>query len=273
MRARRWLNLALAGVVTLLAFFAWRTPQSPDTYAVSRKTPESVATVRIERPGQASVVLQGQNGAWRMRQPFAARANPERLQRLLDFLRARAERRLPAENLARYDLDKPLLTLAFDDERFLFGPTAPLDGRQYVANGAYVYLLDPRLALAAYGRPGDFADPRLLEDGARVVAIDTATLKARLDAAGHWQLTPANETLSQDRLNRWADAWRLADAIGVEPRPPGKALGTLRLGLRDGRAIELEILATTPEFVLVRQDEGLAYHFPAQAAASLLAPR
>jgi hypothetical protein len=229
--------------------------------------------VRIERPGQAAVVLQKQNGAWRMRQPFAARANPERLQRLLDFLHARAERRLPAENLARYDLDKPLLILTFDDERFLFGPTAPLDGRQYIANGAYVYLLDPRLARAAYGQPGDFADARLLEDGARVVAIDTATLEARLDTTGRWQLAPPNDSLGQDRLNRWADDWRLAYATGVTPRPPGKALGTLRLSLLDGRTLTLEILATTPEFVLARQDEGLAYHFPAQAAATLLAPR
>lgn len=273
MKSRWWINLALTALVLLLGALVWRGPSpQTDSFALSSLAPEAVTDLRIEKPGQPAIVLEKRSGIWRMTAPFSARGNQERISHLLDFLRTASARRLPAEHLKRYDLDKPLLTLDFNGQHFIFGPTAPLDGKQYVASNGFVYLIDPRQAIGAYGRAGDFADPRLLEDGAQPVAIDTGTLSAKRDASGRWTLTPANPEFGQDALNRWADAWRSAYARTVQARGQDTPQGSVRLNLQDGRSLELQILSEKPDLTLARPDEKLEYHFPPELAATLLHP-
>lgn len=273
MKSRWWLNLALAALVLALGVLVWRGPApQTDSFALSSLAPEAVTGLRIEKPGQPAIVLEKRGGLWRMTAPFSARGNQERITHLLDFLRTSSTRRLPAEHLERYDLDKPLLTLDFNGQRFIFGPTAPLDGKQYVASNGFIYLIDPRQAIGAYGRAGDFADPRLLENGAQPVAIDTGALSAKRDATGHWTLTPSNPELSQDALNRWADAWRTASARTVQTRTESAPQSAVRLTLQDGRSLELQVLSEKPDLTLARPDEKLEYHFPPEMADTLLHP-
>ena len=89
---------------------------------------------------------------------------------------------------------------------------------------------------------------------------------------GKWVLKPPGGDLSQDDLQRWADDWRHASALRVEPYGKGAPVAEVKMRFRDGRALSLGILSREPEVALLRPDEKLVYYLSRAAAKRLLAP-
>ena len=73
--------------------------------------------------------------------PFEARADRSQVERLLEITSAGSKEKLAATDLARFDLDRPVLTVTLGDQRFAFGTMNPLNQEQYVLAGDAVYLL------------------------------------------------------------------------------------------------------------------------------------
>ena len=69
------------------------------------------------------------------------------------------------------------------------------------------------------------------------------------------------------------DEWRHARALSVEPYTgkPVRERVTITI-IDDGktRLLEFGVLARKPEFVVVRKDENLEYHFPEDIGARLM---
>jgi len=274
MKARLLLNLALAAAVIALALAVWLDPApKASAYPLSTLKPETVGKIRIDKPGQPAVVLEKTAAGWRLAAPFAARADAARTERLLALLSLTASERFAATDLARFELDKPLLSLALGPQRFDFGGLNPLTQQQYVATQDSVYLLDPRAAVDAYAKAADFAAKGLLAPGEQPVGFDLPSHKLERDGNGKWSATPPLPEVGQDGFNRFADEWRNASALLVQPYDGSKPLAALRLHLADGRSLELRVLQEQPDFVLLRQDEKLQYHFLPQMRERLLQPK
>ncbi len=269
-------------------------------------SPVDITHIRIERPGKSPIVLErianipesvppatpaGTNAAeggkmtnnasptsqedtWRLVAPLEARANRFNVDALLRLAKAKREAEIPFDpaDLAKYGLDKPHATVWLNDTQIRFGEGHPLKDQYYVHCGSGVYLVDGR-----YFRPvaypySNYIDTRLIETGRRPVAFRFPHFSLTLKD-GVWNREPEENNLTTDRVNEFVQEWERARALSVE-RYSGKPVrARIRVMLKDrGRQKELTlgILAREPEFILLRADERLEYHFPEGAARRLL---
>jgi hypothetical protein len=287
---RRWISLGvLCLLVIALAAWVLRKPKAPDSeaHALSTLTAAQVTRIRLERvvpasaPGNdastrkpsaaTTALLERQADGWHMVQPVTARADAFTIERLLAMLDARSLARYPAKDLARYGLEEPIARVTFNDETFSFGAVNTMTREQYVLaqNGVYAIPLSQRTTLP---RDAPSLISRALfapdETPVRFALADfTATL-----ADGRWTFDPAGEDPGPDERNGWVAAWRQANAARAQPYDGRKPLSDVNVTLQDGRTIHLGVLQREPEFVLLRSDERIEYHFLAETGKRLLSP-
>lgn len=267
----RWLTnlLLLAVVLAAAAALFWpREPGPASGLALSALTPQTITQIRIEPTGRAAVVLQKRGDAWFMNEPYAARADLNRVQGLLSLSQARSEKKFAATDLARFELDKPLARVTLNQQLFTFGGVHPLNQLLYVQTGDAVYLVSPVYFSDVAKRTEDYLSKQLLPETAQPIGFASDKVKwQRID--GQWQRTPAKAEITQNDANRHADIWRQALASEVSAQG-GKAQGQIELTLADGKRIHFDILQRAPELVLWRADEKLAYRFGQETSKQLL---
>ena len=269
-----WLNLLLAGIVAALGVLVTLKPDSsgPHEYSLATLNPGGARSIQIERPGAKPIVLEKRDNAWVMSAPLAARADPERIQRLLAIAGAQSSNRIAATDLARFELERPTARITIDGQSFDFGMVSPVTREQYVLTGEAVYTVGLQYAAALPGEPADVIDKQLLSAAETPVRFEFAAFAVAKDKTGKWTLRPSHGELSQDDFQAWQDGWRNASALRVEPYTSGKPLGTIKVGLATGTELVLTILAREPQLALLRTDENLVYYFLKEPAQRLISP-
>lgn len=280
---RSWISLGvLFVVVVVLAVWVAYRPKTADSeaHAISALTASQVTRMRFERTIQAttsssegakSAVLERRPDGWHMIRPVPARADSFYVERLLALLEERSLARYPVKDLERYGLDKPLARLTLNDETFNFGAVNTMTREQYVLarDGVYAIPLSQRTAL-----PRDVTSlisRALFAAGEIPVGFQLESFTATLED-GRWIFDPAGEDPGPDERNAWVAAWRQANAVRTRPYDGRKALMNVHVVLQDGRKIGLGVLQREPEFVLVRSDENIEYHFLPDVERRLLRP-
>ncbi len=277
MRNRWLLNLILLVVIAGLALFAiYRPTKDLDSGpALTSLAPDSIKHIAIERAGQPPIVLEQQQRQWRMTSPRPGRANVFKVDQVRRIAAARSENKFEVrpEELGRYGLDRPQLTLRLDDATIVFGVSHPLKPQYYVRIGDTVHLVSIRHFGSVAQADSDFLDTRLLEEEFKPTAFKLPAFALSL-VDGVWQRAPALENLATDQVNAFVEEWRQARALSVERHtgkpPPAPLTVTGQMAGDPPKVLKLGIIATSPEFVLYRQDEGLAYHFTEETGKRLL---
>jgi Domain of unknown function (DUF4340) len=268
-----WLNALLAAAVAALGAWVYLKP-SGDAAAnqpLSALKFAEARSVRVERGASPLYTLEKQQESWRLTAPFAARADEFRVRQLLEFLEGWAASRLAATDLAQFELAPPALRVTVNDQSFGFGMISPITREQYVLAGNAVYVVNPRYGAQIPANAVDLASKQLFTPDEAPLRFELKQFMVE-QRDGKWTQTPAASDLSQDDFVRWAEAWRGAAALRVEPHSGRKPLETIQVQLKDGTALALGLLAREPELVLGRPDEKLQYHFRADAAKHLLSP-
>ena len=273
MRRTWWINAVLAAAVAALGLFVFLKPRADALveHPLAAFKPDAARTIRLERPEATGVVLEKRGEEWVLTAPFAARADPVRVQRLLAIAGAKSAIRLAATDLPRFELDRPVARLTIDAQPFDFGMVNPVSREQYVLTGGAVYTIALGYGAALPGNPGDLIDKRLLRTNETPVRVELEKFTVAREEA-RWVLRPPGGDLSQDDLQRWVDDWRHASALRVEPFVRGVPLGAVRMQFRDGTALSLGILGREPEIALLRPDEKLVYYLFKGSAQRLLSP-
>jgi len=275
----RWLlNVALAIVVTILALVAIYKPgtrKEPEATPLTAVPAEAVTRLRLLRPKQPDVVLERRDDAWWLAAPRRARANAFRVGELVRLATTPVKTRFPAapEELARYGLDRPIATLFVNSAEIRFGAMHPLHSELYVLHAGQVQLVPAAVLRATTGPVDDLLSLNLLDDKTKIVALRLPGFSLRQNEQGAWVRTPELKDLESDRVNRFIDEWRYARALSVAPARTTTARERALITIADGartRTLEFGIVARKPELVIVRRDEKLEYHFPADNAARLL---
>jgi hypothetical protein len=274
MRRLPWLNALLLLVVAALGAFVYLKPSvdSRNENALSKLKVSEANTIRIERPGATAISLEKKSAGWRVTAPLSARADETRVQRLLSIVEAKSAVRMPATELARFELDPPSASLTIGTQAFSFGMVNSLTREQYVMTGDAVYAVNPRFGAALPATSVEVASKQLF--GADEIPVRIALKDFSLEQRdGKWTLSPApSDVPSQDDYARWVDGWRFASAIRVEPYVGGKPRQDVEVRLKSGAAITLGILASGASLVLTRPDEKLQYYFNIETAKRLLSP-
>jgi hypothetical protein len=281
---RSWLSLlALAVVVAALGAWVYQRPKAGEslTYALSTMKPGQVARARLERtgaprlPGETppvtAIVLERRNGEWRMSEPYAARADAFQVERLLSILEARSTARYEADDPARFGLKAPMAVLKTDDQTFAYGAINPTTREQYVMTGGKVYVVPLNYAATL---------PRNVEALLTKQLFGAEEVPVRFDLPGFtvamqdgtWAVAPITNEAGPDERNAWVAAWREASALTVSRYPGPSPEQEISVVLKNGRTITLGIAQRSPDVVLVREDEGIAYQFFGEPGRKLLMP-
>lgn len=276
MSTRALLNFGLSALVLALGALIWLWPRladDPSWYGVSTLTPGDAREIRVARQGLPAIrLVKGGDGRWRSVEPLPARADGGKAARILELLSARSTQRLPKENLERFGLASPTLTVTIDRQRFDFGMLNPVTGQQYLLAGDAVFLIEPRHGAAMPLTVADVLNRAPLAPGDTPRRFQLPGFSV-MQREGKWVAEPPAPDLSQDDYNRWVDGWRFALATLSEPaQDPKASLGSISIQLADGRELRLEIQQREPELVLLRVDEGIRYRFPASVGERMLAP-
>ena len=275
MNSRTALNIGVAAATLALGAFLYFSMHKASTDAVEQfalipERIEDVARIEIQRRGQNAIVLERKATDWRMTEPRQARLDEMQLARVLDVARFRSMGRMSADDLVRFELDKPWAQIRFNRHAVDFGTINALTQELYLRSGDHVYAVPSRLGAAV---PGDIAKllaHRLFAPDEQPVAFEHKRFALKHDGV-RWVLTPPDPGLSQDDLIRWVDQWRLASSIATQPGSAKQPAESIKIELRDGRSVVLTVLERMPNLVLQRQDELLQYHLPASRVETLLA--
>lgn len=275
MSHRAVLNLLMLGAVAGLSALVFLQPgieTPPPVPTLTDRTPEAIARVRIERPGQTAVVLEKREGGWLMLEPLSLPANGFRIQTLLEVLGAATERSYAVQDLelARFGLDPPRASLVLDDLHLDFGDTEPLSGRRYLRVGDRMHLVTDRFYHPIVsGAPG-FVHLGPLGPEAEPVAIEVPELTLRLQG-GRWVAEPEHSEAGADAVQGLVDAWRTAQAITVRALESPGAGRPAAVTLKGQEApLRFLVSETSHALVLARPDVGIQYHLPRESGDRLL---
>ena len=282
---RTWISLALlATVVAALGAWLYLKPAARDseTQTLSALKSADVKRVRVERfnvaqapsPGskpQLAVALERHEDNWRITAPFAARADTFQVGRLLMILDARSAVRYPAADLARFALDRPSAKVTLEDQVFAFGAINTTTREQYVLTGDSVYLIPLGPGAALPRDPNALIARELFAPGETPVRLELPEVTAALQD-GTWRIEPAQKDASADDRVAWIGMWQHAIALRAARYDGAAPAQTARVTLKQGPPVTMGIAQREPELVLVRTDEGVAYHFAGGIGKRLLSP-
>lgn len=270
-----WVNLGLALLVAALGWLVFLKPEAPSDTALHKLSTLSAAqidSISIAPANKPRMELRKRQNTWFITEPFQARADAARIESLLGLLTAQSEKRMVTTDLARFELDRPLARLKLGSQEFAFGATQPLTNQLYVHTQGAVFLISPVYFVDAAQPAQAFISKRLLADDEIPVAFEFTRFALTRDN-GTWRMTPPTGTLTQDAANAFADEWRHALARAVSQPADFKGTERIVLRLASGKSLTLQAAQQAQEWVVLREDEKLAYHFSLDAAQRLRNPQ
>jgi len=137
MRNRILINLVLFIIVALTAGFLFLTDQDTGERPVERLTtidPATIEDIRIIRRDLDDLVFRKGPQDWFMSTPYDYYANPQRIQTLLNLLQSISLTQLDfnPDELHRFLLDNPKVSVKLNELQIDFGDTSPLGDQRYV---------------------------------------------------------------------------------------------------------------------------------------------
>lgn len=115
---------------------------------VTALDPATVTHLEVHCQSCTTRVFERVDGIWRMREPYAAAANPKAVQRLLAMLRAPVRTHTPMADYdpAKLGLDPPQITVVADATRIDIGGEDPIDHDRYVRVGGELLRVPDRFS-------------------------------------------------------------------------------------------------------------------------------
>lgn len=248
-QTRRWLlNLALLVLVGGLGALAWWQMQQPAAQpdTLLRLTRADITRVTIAREWESNtpdvIRLERTGERWRMLEPKQLDTNPARISQLFTLLdeTVTAVYDATGKDLTQYGLEPSHVSLAFNDERLVFGAENPISRTRYVLHEGKIKLVSEAVFGLLTGDAMTFVANTLVPEGRTVKAV---LLPDGFDsgAAGLLQ------------------KWQSADALRVEAYENEVSKGKIVLTLDDGSTLTLDLLSDAGELILANIASGIRY--------------
>lgn len=273
MGRRGWLNLVLLLVVIALAALVYVEPGKETGQLVTLTSVDTAAVQRItlERPAAETVVLQRQDGVWRMAEPVAVAARTFQVERLLEMLAQESQQQYPAQglDLSKYGLQPPRARLVVDGVELAFGKINPLNSRLYVVADDVMHMVAQNDIALLTGGWSEFVSTALLPNEA-LVRLEVPGLGRIERGEDGWRYEGATAPDSADQMQALVDAWQHARALRVRPLQAADMSGEVVVQLVSGTDLRFALQSGDDALVLQRRDLGLEYVFDAAQVQRLL---
>lgn len=153
--------LAACIVALVIVFSMHEESDQPPAVPLTHLAPATITRIQVEQLGQPVMTLRHQADGWQMIVPQLARADTQRVKRLLAALGELTALQYPVDtiNLAEAGLDPPAWSLIVNDTRIDFGSLNPSSLLRYLRRGDTVYLVMDRIAPLLVGGAKVFLAP------------------------------------------------------------------------------------------------------------------
>jgi hypothetical protein len=270
MKSRLFLNLGLLAIIAVLGILAFFEPGKKEAEKQALAAVDENTLTMVTLKNKETITFEKKDGHWRLTAPLQAPANEIRVRQLVDIAKSGIDAQYPvqAEDLAKFELDKPKATLILGNTTLVFGGSDPINMRRYVQAGDTLYLVNDDFFHHLTASATDYVDKKLLPENAKVREISIPGLKAVLGPDGRWTREPPSE--AKPDLGELATLWATARAIDVRRLEKPVQGDAVRIGLAEGNPVEFVIVQREPDLVLARQDLGLQYELTGETARQLL---
>jgi hypothetical protein len=255
------LNLALVVAAAALGAGIWlaqkKIEKGPPLTPIAS---EALNRIRIAHPGAPVIELKKDASHWQLTAPVQAEADALEINALVDLAGKETHDPIAAPDLKQLGLDPPAYTITLNDTAIDFGGVEPIRYRRYVKVGASVALIEDPASAALDKDYNDLVAKELLPAGAVIEKVELPKLTLDKNAAGQWQLVPADSAAGADQMQRLADGWQHARAMWNEMATPADLKADrVKLTLKGGAVREFIVAATEPQLKLQRADLKVNY--------------
>jgi len=272
--SRNLLNLILLVVIgILIAVIVFKPGQkTPPVVRLTSLSKSAIHKIEITHIGASKIVLEKKDNKWRMLAPYAIAADNFKADSVTELAEATSTAQYPiqkGEDLKRYGLDFPRLTVTFNDTYKLeFGGTEPLKYQRYVRIGDTLHLIFDRFYYNLSAAPPEFVDHALLPESSVITQLILPDLSLK-QAGDKWQAQPAVKQLSNDQVNELLDNWTGAHATQMLEYKPAKVSEQVQVYLKgEDKPLVFDVLHEKD--ALGRADLGIQYKFTSDIGHSLL---
>ena len=279
MSTRTLLNLGLAvlavALVLVVVYRPGLEPGAAPQAIITDLAHGEVVSITVTRESPEQLTFTKQDGRWHLftgeRELPAAEFQVNALLRLLQ---ATAENYYPAASLdlAQLGLEPPQATVSFNDMQIRFGVTEALEDRRYVQVDDTVYLINDQYQHLLTSEPHNFIMRTLLAERGAIARLELPGMTLSQSGAAHWQLDPANDSVSADALQQLIDNWKNASALYVSAYDGAETTERVTIHTTgQPEPLVLQVVSHAPDLILARPDWGIKYHLTTGLEGSLFA--
>lgn len=284
-------NLQLFIVVIILSLIAWFQPGLQQTVVnyLSNLQAEDINTIIIERQGLGQIKLKKQQGNWLLQEPYNLPANPLRVNTITALARKRSYSKFPVKDneLSHYQLDKPMVSIWLNENKFVLGSADPINQQRYVMNIAdnlrsginTVHLINGTVFYQLRANLDTFISPHLLPPDTTIQQLlwNDQSLE---QSNGKWQLTTDKTDISSDSVAQLLQFWKQAQSTRIETEVSLNLDNSelvksksIRITLNDSESktqtIDYLVIQEGEQIKLFRSDLKIAYWISAQTLKQL----
>ncbi|MDX2504050.1 MAG: DUF4340 domain-containing protein [Gammaproteobacteria bacterium] len=268
-------NIILFSLVIFLSFIAWFQPGLQQTvlYYLSSLKADEINTILIQRQGIGQIKLHKKTHGWFLQEPYPLPANPLRIDTIIALVEKRSYSRFQAadDELVRFHLDDPLVSIWLNESKFVIGSDNPVNHQRYAMNldenthsgTNTIHLINGSVFYQLRSNLDSFISPRLLPPGSNIKSIAWANKKLIIDQ-GIWQLTPDDPTVASDSIAQFIQFWKNSRASQVETNvQPAIDISQLTQSARKSKTIsiafsETDDTSTGPiQYLIIQEGEQI----------------
>lgn len=283
-----------------LSLIAWFQPGLQQTvpHYLSNLKSDQIQHIIIERQDLETIKMNKENNHWFLSEPYSLPASKLRAGTIIALAEKRSfsQFQVTGDELIRYHLDDPFVSVWLNGQQFIIGDKDPLNHLRYAINvreskqlqtqtesNLYIiHMIADSVFYQLRANLNNFIATALLPQQATIDSISWLDKKLTIEK-GKWSLNPDNPDISADSIAQLLQFWEQAQASRVETNsslssgshsPLDHAEQKIIISLNKGKSsivfsIIREKVQQKEQIKLLREDVKIAYWITAQQLKQL----
>ena len=153
---------------------------------------------------------------WEMIKPYKLPANVFRIDSILKLLSALSlsQNNLTNLDLNTFGLEKPKVTIIFNNTSIAFGHNKSLKNNRYVKIASTLHMIADTFFYQLTAKTESYISHKLIPEKSNITKIVLPNLKLE-QANNRWDVTPKVDNISADAINQLINEWKLSQAYDV----------------------------------------------------------
>ena len=198
---------------------------------------------------------------WEIVKPFKLKANVFRIESILKLLStvSFSQNNLTNLELTKFGLDKPQVTIIFNNTTIAFGHNKSLKNHRYVKIGSTLHMITDTFFYQLTAKAESYINHKLIPEKNKIKKLILPGLELE-QTNGSWNISPTADNISADAVNQLISEWQLSQAFDVNKlNAKQKNKADITIYLDNKKVIQYKIENNKNNFNLINIDTGVRY--------------